>query len=283
MFSIRGYMLDAFYQSLVIWFLAYPLFEAANFVTYNGLSVSGLERIGIYVAHPAIVVVNVYILLNTYRWDWLILLLVFLSIAMMWFFTGIYSALTISGNFYQSAAQAYSQPTFWAILFLLCTAALLPRFAGKAYQKIFRPRDIDIIREQIRLGEFDYLKGVAPEPSSTNEKHQSVSTEGNAAKPQHASKSGVPEDERPIYPPSVAPTATTHNPRSQNGSDGTDYISTRPSLDYPRLSVDRPRPSFDRLKKSMHRTRPSLEASHDFSSAAYLTRIESSQSGARSP
>ena len=276
-------MLDAFYQSVIIWFLAYPVFEAANFVTYNGLSVNGIERIGIYVAHPAIVVVNIYILLNTYRWDWLILLLVFLSIAVMWLWTGIYSSLTASSTFYWSAAQVYSQPTFWAVLFLICTVSLLPRFAGKSYQKIFRPRDVDIIREQIRLGKFDYLKGVAPVPSATTEKHHSVSTESKGAKSQTGVKANIPEDERPIYPPSIAPTATTHNPRSQNGSDGTDYISHRPSLDYPRLSIDRPRPSFDRLKKSMHRTRPSLEASHDFSSAAYLTRIESSQSGVRSP
>lgn len=276
-------MLDAFYQSVVIWFLAYPVFEAANFVTYNGLSVNGIERIGIYVAHPAIVIVNIYILLNTYRWDWLILLLVFISIAAIWFWTGVYSSLTASSSFYRSAAQVYSQPTFWAVLFLICTVGLLPRFAGKSYQKIFRPRDIDIIREQIRLGEFDHLKGVAPVPSAAPEKHQSVSTEGKSATFQNRPDSTVPEDERPIYPPSVAPTATTHNPRSQNGSDGTDFIGHRLSLENPRLSLDRPRPSFDRLKKSMHRTRPSLEASRDFSSAAYLTKIESSQSGPRSP
>nr|OQO25564.1 hypothetical protein B0A51_07528 [Rachicladosporium sp. CCFEE 5018] len=122
------------------------------------------------------------------------------------------------------------------------------------------------------------------------------------------------EDMRPIYPPSVAATATTHNPRSNNGSDGTDYTNhrndsldridrafppvsstthagtpltpaitepfhtPRESFERPRPSFDRPRPSFDRLRSSMDRTRSSFEQSRDFTSAALLARVESSQS-----
>ena len=125
------------------------------------------------------------------------------------------------------------------------------------------------------------------------------------------------DDTRPIYPPSVAATATTHNTRTGNGSDGTEYTGHRNSLEraFPfvggktdhsaskaaapaqktsttptitaddfgaepsRPTYERPRPSFDRLRSSMDRVRPSFEASQDFSSAAYLTRVESSQSG----
>jgi phospholipid-translocating ATPase len=91
------------------------------------------------------------------------------------------------------------------------------------------------------------------------------------------------DDRRPLKAPSVAPTATTHNPRSQNGSDGTDYTRHRMSLEPPmevpsRKSADKPRPSFDRMRASMDRVRPSFEASRDFTSAAMLTRMESSQS-----
>ena len=312
-------MFDAFYQGAVVWFLAYPLFEAANFVTYNGLNVNDIRRMGVYVAHPAIVVVNIYILLNVYQWDWVILLVVFISIAAMWFWTGVYTATTTSFMFFEAAAQVYAQPTFYCALFLISIACLLPRFVGKAYQKIFRPRDIDIIREQVRLGKFDYLKDDKPSKESWSssptvpEKHRSVSSDSKQLVPKNGAgadsnaygntgygnnyntSNSIADDERPIYPPSIAPTATTHNPRSQNGSDGTDYISNsgggggvaaqpRQSLEYgnmanPRLSMDRPRPSFDRLKRSMHRARPSFEASHDFSSAAFLTKIESSQSG----
>jgi phospholipid-translocating ATPase len=106
---------------------------------------------------------------------------------------------------------------------------------------------------------------------------------------------------RPIYPPSTTHTATTH--ARPNGSDGTEYtghgettanltrLSTelgRPSYDRSRLegasglgrpSFDRSRTSFDRTRASMDRVRPSYEQSPDFTSAALLTRLESSNSG----
>jgi len=84
----------------------------------------------------------------------------------------------------------------------------------------------------------------------------------------------------------------THNTRTQNGSDGTNYtmhdrdrmsndVQREDELtqDVPvRPSIDRARPSYDRIRMSMDRVRPSLEASNDFTSAARLSRIESSHS-----
>jgi phospholipid-translocating ATPase len=107
------------------------------------------------------------------------------------------------------------------------------------------------------------------------------------------------EDMRPIYPPSVAPTATTNHTRTQTGSDGSNYtyhsadrqgsIAQPPAaiadtLDKPVMPVasreisHKSRPSFDRARMSMDRIRPSFEASHDFTSANRLMRLESSQS-----
>ena len=104
---------------------------------------------------------------------------------------------------------------------------------------------------------------------------------------------------RPIYPPSVAPTATTNHTRTQTGSDGSNYtfqsadrqgsIAQPPAglneaLDRPVMPAahrevsHRSRPSFDRARMSMDRIRPSFEASHDFTSANRLMRLESSQS-----
>jgi phospholipid-translocating ATPase len=107
---------------------------------------------------------------------------------------------------------------------------------------------------------------------------------------------------RPIYPPSVAPTATTNHTRTQTGSDNSDYtfrsadrhssIAQAPTgiehtldetLDRPMMPAatrevsHRSRPSFDRARMSMDRIRPSFEASHDFTSANRLMRLESSQ------
>ncbi|KAI9657459.1 MAG: hypothetical protein M1821_003141 [Bathelium mastoideum] len=328
------YMLDGTYQSVICFFMAYLVFYKANFVTFDGRDINDIKRFGAYFATPAVIVVNIYILLNTYRWDWLMVLITTISGLLIFFWTGVYASFTASFTFYETAPQIYAQPSYWAAIFLTIIIALLPRLSLKSFQKIFMPRDIDIVREQVRKGRFDYLKDadvLAPPPPEKAPDSPSSSDITNAGKLQ-----GFPyspdDDRRPIYPPSTAPTATTHNPRSNNNSDGTNYTTTSaahpiptisggadapPALDTsdgalgarplnshrdssysaqgwnsnrnslvtpasagaPRLSLDRPRPSFDRMRQSLDRVRPSFEQSRDFTSAALLTRVESSYSG----
>lgn len=277
-------MSDGIYQSIICFFMAYLLFRPANFVTSNGLSVDDQKRVGVYVASTTLAVVNLYILLNTYQWDWLMLLLVSLSILLVWFWTGVYSAFLSSEYFYKAAPQVYGQLTFWLETLLTVFICLLPRFMIKAFQKLYLPYDVDIVREQVRQGKFAYLNQYEAYVPPKNFPSPSSSEFAQPVKPGQRSPTIVPDDERPIYPPSVAATGTTHNPRSQNGSDGTDRTGPRHSLEQPtRPSIDRPRPSFDRMRNSMDRIRPSYEASNDFTSAALLTRMESSQSTAQSP
>jgi len=278
-------MLDGVYQSVICFYVTYLLFEPATFVTKNGQDINDHERMGVYVASSVIIVVNTYILLNTYRWDWLMLLLVAISVLLVYFWTGVYGAFTSAGYFYHSAAQVFGQATFWAVMFVTLIMCLIPRFLIKALQKIYFPYDVDVIREQIRQGKWKHLD--TADGTSVGKSPSSSTASSAIAKPsKHHSL--VDDDRRPIYPPSVAPTSTTHNPRSQNGSDGTDYTRHRMSLDptfeaaptpiSQTVSRDRPRPSFDRMRASMDRIRPSFERSNDFTSAAMLTRLESSQS-----
>ena len=273
-------MLDGIYQSVICFYMPYLLFEPATFETSSGLSVNDTERIGVYVACATIAVVNIYILLNTYRWDWLMVLLVVISLLLIFFWTGVYTAFSSSYQFYKAATQVYGQLTFWTLTLLTIMICLLPRFTAKAFQKIYMPRDVDIIREQVRQGKFKYLDNyeayVPPKTVSA-----ASSEDSQPVKPVATVKIPMADNEsqRPIYPPSVTATNTTYNPRSQNGSDGTDYTGHRSSLERPtRPSFERPRPSFDRMRDSMDKIRPSYEASNDFTSAALLTRIESSHS-----
>ncbi|PMD54710.1 P-type ATPase-like protein [Hyaloscypha bicolor E] len=272
------YMVDGLYQSVICFFMAYCLFFPANAVTDNGLSIDDRERFGAYVAPAAVIAINTYILLNTYRWDWLMFLLVVVSILLVWFWTGVYSAFKSSEFFYKAAPQVFAQPTFWAVTALSVILSLLPRFCIKTIQKIYFPYDVDIVREQVRQGKFAYLDvGGSPEDSMSKES----TTSSDIAKPsKHAYYPSVDEDQRPIYPPSVAATANTHNTRSHTGSDGTDFTRHRTSIEQRQVrpSMDRARPSFDRMRQSMDRIRPSFEQSNDFTSAALLTRLESSHS-----
>lgn len=274
-------MLDGAYQSVACFFLPYLLFRPATFVTESGLDVNDNSRIGVYTACATIVVVNIYILLNTYRWDWLMLLLTAISILLIWFWTGVYTASPTSAQFYKAAPQVYGQLSFWVMTLLTVTVCLAPRFCIKAFQKIYLPLDVDIIREQVRQGRFKYLDKYEAYVPPAKAASPSSSDLSQPLKPVADRKTPFDDEERPIYPPSVAATGTTHMAHSQNGSDGTDYTRHKTSLEHPvRPSYERPRPSYDRLRSSMDQIRPSFEASNDFTSAALLTRVESSHSDA---
>ncbi|KAG5992863.1 hypothetical protein E4U43_003642 [Claviceps pusilla] len=286
------YMIDGIYQSVMVFFIPYLLFMPGKSVTFNGLGLEDRLRFGAYVAHPAVLAINGYILMNTYQWDWLMLLIVAISDIFIFFWTGVYTSFTSSNYFYHTAAQVYGEATFWAVFFIVPVICLFPRFAIKSLQKVYLPYDVDIIREQERMGRFAHLKDNASSHSSSDGGGEKVSSKKSAAsespkRPKHGGFGSVDEDLRPIYPPSTATraTATTHN-RTQNGSDSTNYTANRMSLDIPvhcRPSIDRARPSYDRMRASMDRVRPSFEASSDFTSAARLSRIESSQSLAIQP
>jgi phospholipid-translocating ATPase len=285
-------MIDGVYQSLVAFYFVYELFQSGTFVTSNGLDLAEYRRMGIYAATAAVCAANIYVLYNSYRWDWLMLLIIVMSTLMVWIWTGIYTSFTSSAQFYKAGSEVYGNLNFWAYLLVAVIACLLPRFIFKYAQKTYFPLDVDIIREQVKQGKFDYLRentSYLPPPPEKVAPKEDPAPEVDAAKYKVANAEPADEDVRPIYPPSVAPTATTHNPRSQNGSNSTDYTfrrsmeglppATRMSTDYrPRPSFDRVRPSFDRARMSMDRVRPSFEASNDFTSAAMLTRMESAHS-----
>lgn len=284
-------MVDGVYQSAIAFFLVYEIFYPATFATSSGLDLAEYRRMGVYAATTAVCAANIYVLYNTYRWDWLMLLIVVISTILVWFWTGVYTSFTGSAQFYKAGAEVYGNLNFWAYVLVATVMCLLPRFIFKAAQKMYFPLDVDIIREQVKQGKFDYLKdndSFLPPPPG---KAPTVVPDVDADKYKAANAEPTDEDVRPIYPPSVAPTATTHNPRSQNGSNSTDYTYRR-SMEglpaAPRMSSEgqpvnttyehRVRPSFDRARMSMDRVRPSFEQSNDFTSAAMLTRIESAHS-----
>ncbi|KAK6355385.1 hypothetical protein TWF696_004492 [Orbilia brochopaga] len=271
------YMADGIYQSVITFYMTYLLFAGGGFTSSNGRMLNNREQMGVYAASACIVVVNVYVLMNQYRWDYLFVGIVAFSILLIWFWTGVYSQFMDSVNFYKSAEQVYGALSFWVNLLITVVVSLLPRFACKVVQKLYFPYDIDIIREQVRQGKFRYLyedEGTVALPRSS---------ESSAFSNLHKSRPSNPfasaeDDERPMYPPSIAPTATTAGKReSHHGSDGTesDIFAYPPH----RFSMEeRPRHSFERIRASMDRTRASFEASNDFTSAAMLARVESRNS-----
>lgn len=272
--SDRLYMFDGLYQSLICFFLPYLLFAPASFNSESGRSLNDNRQLGVYIANASVVVVNVYIMMNTYRWDWVMILVTSISTLFVFAWTGIYTSFTASFQFYKAGAQVYGSAGFWAVTFLTIVLALLPRFAAKSFQKVFMPRDVDIIREQVRMGKFKYLDDVnADELLQPLEKVSLASLDN--ARPRS-------EDERPIYPPSVRDSTVRDSqidPSSAAGSDDTrmsnGYSISRPSYDRPRTSYERqglPGPAASHPNGPL---RASFENSRDFTSAAGLMRVES--------
>ncbi|KAK0615781.1 hypothetical protein B0T17DRAFT_497326 [Bombardia bombarda] len=283
-----AYMIDGIYQSVMSFFIPFIFVLLSASAAGNGLDVAERTRFGAYIAPPAVFTINLYILINTYRWDWLMLLVIVISDLFVFFWTGVYTASTYAGPFYKAAPQVYGELTFWMCLIITPCICILPRLVIKAIQKQRFPYDVDIIREQVSMGLIGRTNEGAMAADEGLEGTSSKSSESSTRKgkgSKHNHYASVDEDRRPIYPPSVA----THNTRTQNGSDGTNYtMHHRGSLEVQqedevpdravRQSIDRARPSYDRIRASMDRVRPSLEASNDFTSAARLSRIESSHS-----
>ncbi|KAI0476154.1 phospholipid-translocating P-type ATPase [Xylariaceae sp. FL0804] len=285
------YMFDGIYQSVLVFFIPYLTIYTTNSISESGLDVTDRYRFGAYVAHPAVITINLYILINSYRWDWLTVLIIIISDLFIFFWTGVYTTSTFSAFFYEAAPQIYGQASFWAILVIVPIISVLPRYAIKALRKVYWPRDVDVIREQVQQGKFGSVSKTQEVGAEEDMKASLSGSSASSRKKRHRQTyQSVDEDLRPIYPPSeVAPSVAGHNARSQNGSDGTNYTRHEPSdepavsqaVDPPiRPSFDRVRPSYDRMRASMDRVRPSYEATNEFTSAAMLNRFESSHSGA---
>ncbi|KAI1278906.1 hypothetical protein F5Y07DRAFT_57542 [Xylaria sp. FL0933] len=290
------YMVDGIYQSVITFFIPYLVAANTSTIAGNGKDVLERQRFGAYIAHPAVITINLYILINTYTWDWLTVLIIVISDLLIFFWSGVYTSSTFASTFYGTAGQIYSELSFWIVLFLVPLICVAPRYASIAIQKVFWPYDVDIIREQVTSGKFGKDTKVE-EPQSLDDAKESLSSSsGSSRRRHHQPQQSVDEDLRPIYPPSIAATSVAggHGHGSQRGSDGTNYTRHDLSMETPvnqpadlpdipiRQSIDRVRPSYDRMRASMDRmdrgVRASFEASNDFTSAAMLTRFESTRS-----
>lgn len=279
-------MFDGLYQSLICFFMTYLLFSNATFNSENGRDLNSIQQMGVYLAHPAIIVVNVYILLNTFHWNGPMVGVTLFSILLIWFWTGVYTAFPSAFQFYKAAPQVYGTLTFWSETLLTVVICLLPRFFAKSFQKIFLPLDVDIIREQVRQHKFDYLNDQdpatlliprGPEAVANGDTHQhaksvssSDATDSTPPQKNHSppnlnrrstqnltTPAQRPEDEQPIIrPPGSSHTQTTsRGPHSQQGSDDTMMSMMRGEPSEPTYdrTADRTRYSQnydDRLAKS---------------------------------
>ncbi|CAI5759985.1 unnamed protein product [Candida verbasci] len=149
------YCLDGIYQSAISFFFPYLLY-VVSFPHMNGKVMDHRFWMGVLVTCIACISCNCYILFHQYRWDWLSSLIVALSILIIFIWTGLWTTSVYSSQeFYKAAPEVFGMTSFWACMFVGVLCCLIPRFFYDFVQKIFWPKDIDIIRECILRGDFD--------------------------------------------------------------------------------------------------------------------------------
>ncbi len=195
------YMLDGLYQSVISFFFPYLMYTSGRFVRGDGLSLDHRYWIGIMVGVIASTSCNIYVLLHQNRWDWLSLLIIFLSILVIFFWTGVWTVGTNAGEFYSAASETFSSMSFWCILFLGIVVNILPRFVFDSIRTIYFPKDIDIIREQVKLGKFSKKPIAGYDPfakdleynNNNNNNYNETNTEQNSLLTKEDNKLMVPK------------------------------------------------------------------------------------------
>lgn len=148
------YACDALYQSFVSFFFPYWAYNA----TFQLLSGRGADHrfwVGILVTFVSCMSANLYVLMHQYRWDYLSFLAFLFSTLILFGWTGIWTAGTWSLEFYQSARVIFGLAMFWAVFVVGVIACLIPRSFYDILQKFYFPKDSDIVRERVQLGEYD--------------------------------------------------------------------------------------------------------------------------------
>ncbi|ODV81057.1 phospholipid-translocating P-type ATPase [Suhomyces tanzawaensis NRRL Y-17324] len=172
-FKFSWYMFDGLYQSVIAFFFPYLLYYRA-FQNPQGLSVDHRFWIGITVCMVTVTACDIYVLLRQYRWDWLTLLIDAISILLVFFWAGAWSARQqMAQEFYKAGAQTLGTLSVWCVFFISVILCLLPRFTYDFLKSNFKPRDIDIVREMVRKGQFDdYPAGYDPTDAEDIERHR---------------------------------------------------------------------------------------------------------------
>lgn len=155
------YLVDGVYQSLVSFFFPYLLY-IWSFQTMSGLATDHRFFVGILVTCISCFASNFYVLMHQYRWDWASALGVALSCLVIFAWTGVWTSSTLSGEFYHAALAMFGMTQFWACLTIGLVVCLLPRFLYDVLQKFYFPLDCDIVREQVKLGQYNYPQGYDP-------------------------------------------------------------------------------------------------------------------------
>ncbi|KAG2034818.1 hypothetical protein BDR03DRAFT_1093565 [Suillus americanus] len=208
------YMLDGLYQSAVVFFIPYLVWQLGLAVASNGKGIDSLADFGTTVAVAAIFAANTYVGMNTHYWTSITWVVGIGSSLVMLLWIVIYSFLPVNtffsntDGFIDEVVILFSNVTFWATIVFSVLVALAPRFLIKFFKSTYMPLDKDIVREMWVAGDLKDRLGIRHRKESKN-KHADLETAPMFREPHARSASEL------VLQQSYEPTV----PRSPAGSD----------------------------------------------------------------
>ncbi|KAI9501654.1 hypothetical protein BX070DRAFT_215436 [Coemansia spiralis] len=139
------YVLDGVYQSVVIFFTFYLLTYKSDVQNPNGRT-WGRSDLSTGPTVAVVIAASLCVGLNSWQWNWIMAAAIAFSIVVCI----VYIAISSAVRYYSLEGVATSVMTtieFWFGLVIAVVVALLPRYCIMSWQKLNRPRDLDIIRE----------------------------------------------------------------------------------------------------------------------------------------
>lgn len=208
------YMLDGLYQSAVVFFIPYLVWQLGLAVASNGMGIDSLADFGTTVAVAAIFAANTYVGMNTHYWTSITWVVVIGSSLVMILWIVIYSFLPVNtffsntDGFVNEVEILFANVTFWTTIVFSVLVALAPRFLIKFFKSTYTPLDKDIVREMWVGGDLKDRLGIRHRKESKN-KHVDLETAPMFREPHARSASELALQQG--YEPTV--------PRSPVGSD----------------------------------------------------------------
>ncbi|KAI8393371.1 uncharacterized protein BYT42DRAFT_550793 [Radiomyces spectabilis] len=142
------YFADAIWQSLVVFYAFYFLYESDP--NSNGHPESMLQ-FSTSVAVTAIFLANAIPGFNTYYWTWIQFLAVGIEMVITFLWIVVYGAFS-SNSLYGMAYMVFGQGTFWMTFLIAIVLAFLPRFIINFIHQWWYPNELHITR-QLELDE----------------------------------------------------------------------------------------------------------------------------------
>ncbi|TFL07331.1 hypothetical protein BDV98DRAFT_599642 [Pterulicium gracile] len=141
------YMVDAVYQSAVIYFIVQYAYESPTARTdgYNGY----VYEFSTTMVLVAVFITNGYNGLNTRAWTGWVFFAVSVGTILVWGFTAIYSVIRpgwFITNVYGNNKFLFTSAYFWLCMPVVICLSFLPRYLAKAYKAGYAPDDLDILR-----------------------------------------------------------------------------------------------------------------------------------------